>query len=376
MPEKGMTADFATVTRDELKKALRDKLIEQADDIRDSFNEDMETVNRLNSLALDSGDPAASAFYMTLAAELQDSISERMDTQIRERMLGVLSRHLNVEWPVKEYNCVMVRKPGLYDPDKVFILRDEDLNPVPATEFESLSNEIRDEMNAAISRKRGSDIQLYSRSNKDLPVEWDSYNSAQKKAAENDINKYHDILMDRNANLRKICKSVINGEGFPGLSDSDELNRAEKTAATMAYLCEKARNSIELCSGSKEIPAGIRLSKSQQAVLTAIIANSETEPDEIRRNLYSIFNAAEERKELPKDPEAKVDGKGIAPVGLVISCDMDDDISVSEFISNYKNNALSREEIIWACRQFDNMAERTGADIRGMLVNGKPALDL
>lgn len=92
--------------------------------------------------------------------------------------------------------------------------------------------------------------------------------------------------------------------------------------------------------------------------------------------IQRFLNAAEERKELPKNPEAKVDGKGTAPVGLVISCDMDDDISVSEFISNYKNNDLSREEIIWACCQFDNMAERTGADIRGMLVNGKPTLDL
>ena len=88
MPEKDMIPDFVSSTRDELKELIRDELTEQAKDIRDSFNEDMETVNRLNSLALDSGDPAASAFYMTLAAELQDSISERMDTRYAKECSG------------------------------------------------------------------------------------------------------------------------------------------------------------------------------------------------------------------------------------------------------------------------------------------------
>lgn len=61
------------------------------------------------------------------------------------------------------------------------------------------------------------------------------------------------------------------------------------------------------------------------------------------------------------------------PLSMLISCGRDETIDTNEFISKINSGKpLSEEERSWACRQFDAMAENSGAGICGMLVNGEP----
>lgn len=63
-----LTVNMYTI--DELKKELSKEIIKRTFKMKDGIMEDMKPIDELNALAVTSSDPAATAMYMTLAAEL------------------------------------------------------------------------------------------------------------------------------------------------------------------------------------------------------------------------------------------------------------------------------------------------------------------
>lgn len=128
---------------------------------------------------------------------------------------------------------------------------------------------------------------------------------------------------------------MINSDKFPKLRPSKEEQRSEPTISTFAYICEKARNAVELCSG-KDVPKGIQLNQDQLNILKEAITKSGSEPDKITGDIFGFYSDADNELALQKIKVGKVDGKGGNVAGLVISCGVDDDIKASSFISKEK----------------------------------------
>ena len=374
-----LTVNMYTI--DELKKELSKEIIEQTYKMKDGIMEDMKSIDELNALAVTSSDPAAAAIYMTLAAELQDTLNDSLSIQISERMHNLLSTKEKFTVNGKEYDAIKLTGRG-YD-EKFMLLCDKNENPLDKEIVDAFSNELNGKYASVCAKRKETDKAFYNKfaheykqmkKRVNFPIGYRDNNYLQNsRLTTDDMREVHGVIQSRTNNLRNICKAVINGEKFPNLGSKEE-HRSESTISTFAYICEKARNAVELCSG-KDVPKGIQLNQNQLNILKEAITKSGSEPDKITGDIFGFYSDADNELALQKIEVGKVDGKGGNVAGLVISCGVDDDIEASSFISKVKNGAeLTEQEVNWACRQFDNMAERTGAEIRGMLVNGKPVL--
>lgn len=376
-----LTVNMYTI--DELKKELSKEIIEQTFKMKDGIMEDMKSIDELNALAVTSSDPAAAAIYMTLAAELQDTVNDNLSIKISERMHNLLSTTEKFTSGKKEYDAIKLTGPD-YD-EKFMLLCDKNGDPLDHESIDAFSAELNGKYASVCARRKESDKAFYNKFSNEykqmkkrvnFPIGYRDNNYMQSyKLSKDGMSNVYGIIQSRTNNLRNICKAVINSDKFPKLRPSKEDQRSEPTLSTFAYVCEKARNAVELCNGGKEVPNGIQLNPTQLNILKDIIKKSGSEPDPITGNILNFYFDAYDGMALPKIEAGKVDGKGGNVAGLVISCGVDDDIEASSFISKVNSGAeLTEQEVNWACRQFDNMAERTGAEIRGMLVNGKPVL--
>lgn len=384
MPKKNFNIeDAALYTLDEVRTELRKAIVDRDPKMKQEIMEDVKSIEALNALAVTSDDPAAVAVYMTLAAELQSSMEDRVNAEISERMYDILKTKEAFTAGGKEYSAIKLTDKDYND--RFMLLCDKNGDPLDQRRFDAFHDGLKQEFQSVCARRKESDKAFYNKFAKEykqlktrvnFPIGYrDDSKSQSSKYDTGDLRDVYYIIQSRTYNLRNICKAVIKGEPFPDLGSTEEEDRPESTISTLNYVCEKARNAVELCSGSKKIPDGIQLNGNQINILKAAVEKSGNEPDKITQNIVGYYSAAGDKLPLPKIEVGKVDGKGANVAGLAISCGIDDNIEASSFISKVKNGAeLTDEEISWACRQFDDMAERSGVEIRGMLVNGKPVL--
>lgn len=375
--------DVSMYTLDEFKKELSNEIIDQTLKMDNGIMEDIKSIDGLNALAAASNDPASVAMYMTLAAELQNSIDDRLNIEIAERMREIIRTQEKFTADGKEYDAIKLTSSD-YD-ERFMLLCDKKGNPLDKEKIDAFRTELNEKYQSVCAKRKETDKAFYNKLAKEykqlkqrvnFPIGYrDNNNQQSSRFNTDDMRDVNYIIQSRANNLRNICKAVIKGEPFPNLGSSEEEERSESTISTLAYVCEKARNAVELCSGSKEVPSGIQLNQNQLNVLKDVISKSGSEPDQITENIFGFYSLANDDMALPKIEVGKVDGKGGKVAGLAISCGIDDNIDASSFISKVNNgDELTDQEISWACRQFDNFAERTGAEIRGMLANGKPVL--
>lgn len=396
--------DIVLVTRDELKDVLREKLADA--EMNNAINEDMKLVDMLNTRAVAATNAADAAMYMTVAAELAESIALRTQLELNSRMvkaLGSRTSFKNRGTDCTAISCVDKNNPGkrIY-----FALVDEKDNPIEGSDiFESVSNELRAESDNAIRKLKQGTIAVYDKGAEDsanailahndpeankneFAVFSPGYNSELSRLSRNLIDapseSIQNIASDRCRNIRNIAKALVNGEPVP-----ESRSRNERIDTTMMYLTEKARLNIEVGMGLADLPESADgLDKKQMSVLKDKINMSSIYSGEnilrqetsasIQNKILSYYNNALAGEKLPQIqlPRLSAENKNGTFLSMLISCGRGEDIDVGEFIDKINGGKpISEEERRWACRQFDTLAENSGAEIRGMLVNGEPVFN-
>lgn len=393
--------NIVLVTRDELKDVLRNNLVDP--EMNNSINDDMKLVDMLNSRALSAGNAADAVMYMTIAAELAESIALRTELEVNSRMeksLSSVSGFKNGETSCSAVSCNDKDNPG----EKIYYaIVDENGEPIDGRSiFEETVNEVQTESANAISRLKQEKIEVYDKgaedssnailarndpeSNKHEFAEYaPNYNTDlyehNRSLTDADPDTMRRMAGDHCRNIHDIANAMLNGEPLPkNKSQYEDIN------TTMMYLTEKARLNVEVGMGGYELPAGVTgLGNKQMSVLkgkmeSAAIYSGENKLEKetsasIQTSILNYYNKAIEGEKLPQIQLPKLSGIGKSGtvLNMVISCGRDENIDTNEFISKINSGKpLSEDERRWACRQFDVMAEDSGADIRGMLVNGEP----
>lgn len=455
--EEKSGAEIEYLTREEMISKLRDDMSGYISNMQNEIRDDMRIVGELNSRAASLDNPELSALYMTVAAELADSIDQRLETEINSKLAEALGNRRQVEvggssvtgvipfempaedkdnvitatdWEKiqarEEYNDIYEYEPEA--PKKLYVLKDKNGQPVKGKDIlDEMQNELRSQIYSA-NKERISEEKLfldrvdrhidkYERLRRSDDVEQNSF--AQYSWGYRDhLNKLkgnfsdstkkdlmNRALLDRSENLRNIGHAMIEGglmwhkkygvfdeQSFADRLSSkfnassgilpydtfrmDDDRRVESTINTMAYLTEKARNAVEIAANGGSPRNDItKLDKTQLGVLKSALDRSDSDEKAVSasNNLLSRFEAVSNSNRLDsvkaQDPFAGNNKR----IGMCILSDEGEDIHASDFIDKISTGKpLTEAERKWACRQFDIMAERTGADIRGMYVNGEP----
>ena len=455
--EEKSGTEIEYLTRDEMIAKLRSDMRSYICNMQSEIKDDMRIVGELNSRAASLDNPDLSALYMTVAAELADSINQRLETEINSKLAEALGNRRSVEvggssvtgvipfempaedkdnvitatdWEKiqarEEYNDIYEYEPEA--PKKLYVLKDKNGQPIDGRDIlNEMQKELRSQIYSANKERISEEklfldrvdrhIEKYERLRRSDDVEQNSF--AQYSWEYRDrLNKlkgnFRDstkkdlmnrALLDRSENLRNIGHAMIEGglmwhkkygvfdeQSFADRLDSkfnassgilpydtfrmDDDRRVESTINTMAYLTEKARNAVEIAANGGSPRNDItKLDKTQLGVLKSALDRSDSEEKAVSasNNLLSRFEAVnkENRPDSVKaqDPFAGENKR----IGMCIFSDEGEDIHVSDFIDKINTGKpLTEAERKWTCRQFDIMAERTGADIRGMYVNGEP----
>lgn len=445
------------LTRDEMIAKLREDMSGYISNMQSEIKDDMRIVGELNSRAASLDNPELSALYMTVAAELADSIDQRLETEINAKLAEALGNRRSIEvgesfvigvmpfempaedkdnvitatdWEKiqarEEYNDIYERGPET--PKKLYVLKDKNGQPIAGRDIlNDMQNELRSQIYSANKERISEEklfldrvdrhIEKYERLRRSDDVEQNSfaqyswgYRDHLNKLKGNFSNStkkdlMNRALLDRSENLRNIGHAMIEGglmwhkkygvfdeQSFADRLSSkfnassgilpydkfrmDDDRRVESTINTMAYLTEKARNAVEIAANGGSPRNDItKLDKTQLGVLKSALDRSDSDEKAVSasNNLLNRFEAVnkENRPDSVKaqDPFAGENKR----IGMCIFSDEGEDIHASDFIDKINTGKpLTEAERKWACRQFDIMAERTGADIRGMYVNGEP----
>lgn len=154
-----LTVNMYTI--DELKKELSKEIIERTFKMKDGIMEDMKPIDELNALAVTSSDPAAAAIYMTLAAELQDTVNDNLSVKISERMHNLLSTKEKFTVNGKEYDAIKLTGPG-YD-EKFMLLCDKKENPLGKETVDAFSTELNGKYASVCAKRKETDKALYNK---------------------------------------------------------------------------------------------------------------------------------------------------------------------------------------------------------------------
>lgn len=306
---------------------------------------------------------------------------------------------------------------------KYYALKNENGEPIDGMrEFEKMKNDLLSKLRSANKKFASADKSFLSKmsseqreydklTNSEDYIEGDDETEKKlswevrkqmKNVAENytensDKTEYFSgAVLNRCSNIRNIARSMLEGGtiwynryGFVDESDfnyygkelpynafiSEDEERSESSLETMAYLTEKARNAIDLAAdGASEDKSYSRLDKSQLNILkTKLDADDEHTSVYYKNDLEKNFDSISKSSKITAEKTVSPFEKENAAIGMCIFSDKGENINVTSFIEKVRNGEeLTDEERGWACRQFDIMAKNSGADIRGMYVNGEP----
>lgn len=271
------------VTRDELKDILRENLADSK--LSNSINEDMKLIDMLNTRAVSATNTADAAMYMTIAAELAESIALRAKLEANSRMVKALSSVTEFKNGEKDVTAISFddkNNPG----EKVYYaLMDENEEPVnDRFDYNEIADEILEESAGDIKKLKQEMIAVYDKgakdslnamlahndheSNKREFAEFtSSYNTTLNNNSlnliEKDSSSMRSIADDHCNNIRDIANALLNGERFP-----QNKSEYENITTTMMYLTEKARLNAEVSIGISKLPDGVTgLANKQMAVL-------------------------------------------------------------------------------------------------------------
>lgn len=374
------------------------------DSMHSEISEDMRVISVLNARAATAG-PALSALYMTIAAELADSVKFRMETEINARLVKALG---TVGSPDIDGNVVSNIKK---DQGKSYLKSSNiryafEVEDGQITKGLEVIDEIRDELQSKLNsdiasrlseekefarsaeKKIKKDRQRYEESDSigdDLRDNFNDYDNSSfaltSKFDESLTNdKFIDILTDRFDNIRAISRSIVNDNKILDPSRVIDHEQSEYSIDTLVYLMDKTANAIEAATKGKSVDSSLsRLDRSKLSLLGSIIKESGPnfafDKDEYYNiygkvcNYASLSDLTGKRIRSNESSLAVENGK----LGMCIANDGTAEIHASEFIDKINSGKpLTEAEKNWACSQFDIMAKLTGADIHGMYVNGEP----
>lgn len=409
-------------------EVLRDN-IRNSENMQSEIREDMQMISELNARAATSRDPALSAMYMTLASELSESVKYRMEAGIDAKLMNALgqrgspdidgkilsniegnqnlpsSNSANIRYAVKIENGKIVEGQEIID-----VIRSELWSKVYSDNKSRLSEE--KDFAQDVKRKLEKDEKRHN-PNKDLDIDEEyenhtvysrfysyRYNMSSfiERAEDNHHPEvlYERILLDRCDNIRNISRAVLNGDEILSSKDRNDINDPsykEIKNVTLAYLMEKTVNALDLATEGKSADKSLsRLDNSQLSLLKKTIKEFDPKYAVNRDEYYEFYHSVvycSRFDDLIKKNQKSNDNSIEEPVnkndslvtengaiGMCIANDETSEIHASEFIDKINSGKpLTEAEKNWACSQFDNMAKRSGADIRGMYVNGVPVFD-
>ena len=122
--EEKSGTEIEYLTREEMIAKLREDMSGYISNMRSEIRDDMRIVGELNSRAASLDDPELSALYMTVAAELADSIDQRLETEINSKLVKALGNRRPVEVGGSYLTGVMPFEMPSEDKDSVITATD------------------------------------------------------------------------------------------------------------------------------------------------------------------------------------------------------------------------------------------------------------
>lgn len=387
-------SDIEYLTRDELIAKLREDMSGYIGEMQQQMTDDMRVIAELNARAASSADPAVTAMYMTVASELAESIKTRLETEVDTRLSETIKSKTYVF--VGDNEICAIPQPEDGSSQKYYALKDKNGSPVKSyKQYEELmeqlqkpvyaANDRRIEAEQAFLEKFGREVRWFDAHSEEIDPETGTKFTKNLrdnlKGITDKYDKEYDKLfvnhavLDRCENLRHIARAMLGGDSSLEPHGMQEDLRTETTAATMAYLTEKARNALDLAADGAGVNKSYsRLNRAQLEILkNRLEANPEHSAVYFKNQLEDRFEVLSESKTLEAEDKSDLFTRENAAIGMCIFSDRGENIRVSDFIEKVNSGAeLTDEERGWACRQFDLMAEQSGANIRGMYVNGEP----
>lgn len=396
-------SDIEYLTRDELMAKLRENMSGYISEMQQQMTDDMRVIAALNARAASSADPAMTAMYMTVASELAESMKTRLEIEVDTNLAEILHDRKYVH--VGDNEICAIPQPEGGSSQKYYVLKGKNGSPVKSYEqYEELMKKLQKPVYAAndrrieaeqaffekfgreerwfdahseetaplTDRKKEIDPETETKFTKDLR---ENFRGITYKYAKEYSKVFTNLaFLDRCENLRHIARAMLGGDSSLEPHGIQEDLRTETTVATMAYLTEKARNALDLAADGAAVNKSYsRLNREQLEILkNRLEANPEHSAVYFKNQLEDRFEVLSESKTLGAEDNSDLFTRENAAIGLCIFSDRGENIRVSDFIKKVNSGAeLTEEERGWACRQFDLMAEQSGANIRGMYVNGR-----
>lgn len=235
----GSLHDIEYLTPNEMMAKLREDMSGYIGKMQEQMSSDVRVIAELNARAASAGDPAAAAMYMTVAAELEESINTRLEIEVNSRLAQTLEDRKYFYVGGNDVSAVRVGYP---DPmstvsveaedsltQKYYALKDENGNPMNGREwYENMCRELRKPVYAANAKRIDSENAFYEKFAKDFEMS-EAQNGEENTAKiseniRNNINKLANInnkkyskkflntaILDRCENLRNIGRAMLEG---------------------------------------------------------------------------------------------------------------------------------------------------------------------